>query len=72
MAEFVRVADKETGHHLSILRSQYDANPDVWRELKQDATYADGSPLPPKHKTSVSTEAAKKTGGQTTADTEKE
>lgn len=71
MAEFIRVSDKETGHHLSIRRSTFDANPEAWRELKQDATYADGTPLPPKHKTSVSTEAAKKTGGQS-ADTEKE
>jgi hypothetical protein len=66
MAEYVRVSDKETGHHLSILRETFDANPDVWRELKQDATYLDGSPLPPKYKTSVSTEAAK-SGGQTPA-----
>jgi hypothetical protein len=71
MSEFIRVRDKETGHHVSILREQYDRDPDVWQELKQDATYADGTPLPAKHKTSVSTEAAKKTGGQT-ADTEKE
>ena len=60
MPRYIRVADKETGHHLSILRSQYDRNPDVWRELKSDATYADGSPRPPKHKTTVSTEAEKK------------
>lgn len=65
MPDFVRVRDKETGHHVSILRSAYDRNPDVWSLLKQDATYGDGTPLPPKHKTSVSSEAAKKSGGQT-------
>jgi len=64
MLEYVRVRDKETGHHVSILREQLDANPDAWQELKQDATYADGSPLPPKHKTSVSAEAEKQSGNQ--------
>lgn len=77
MAEFVRVRDRETGHHLSVLRAQYDRNREAWQELKQPATYADGSPLPVKHKTSVSVEAAKKSGkapaddGQS-ADTSKE
>jgi hypothetical protein len=67
MPDYVRVADKETGHHLSITRRRYDAAPELWRELKSDATYADGEPRPAKHKTSVSTEAAKKstTSGQT-------
>ena len=67
MDEYVRVADKETGHHLSIRRSRFDAAPDLWRELKSDATYPDGTPRPPKYKTDVSTEAAKKSGGQTPA-----
>lgn len=77
MSEYVRVRDKETGHHLSVLRSQFDFNPEAFSELKQDATYADGDPLPPKHKTSVSQEAANKPGkapadnGQS-ADTSKE
>ena len=57
--EFIRVADKETGHHVSIPKANYDANPDLWRELKSDATYANGVPLPPKFKTDVSTEATK-------------
>lgn len=70
MPEYVRVRDRETGHHLSIRRSQFDRRPDAYVELKQDATYADGTPLPAKHKTSVSSEAAKKTGQS--ADTEKE
>lgn len=74
MPDYVRVSDKETGHHLSITRRRFDANPDLWRELKSPATHADGSPRPVKHKTTVSTEAAKKSttpSGQT-ADTEKE
>lgn len=72
MAEYVRVRDNATGHHVSVLRSHLDRNPSGWTELKQDATYADGTPLPPKFKTSVSTEAAKKQTGGQTADTDKE
>lgn len=60
MTEYVRVRDKETGHHLSVLRSQFDRNPEAFSELKQDATYADGTPLPPKHKTTTDAEAKKK------------
>lgn len=73
MPEYVRVADVETGHHLSITRSRYDRDPKPWRLLKQPATFADGSPRPAKHKTTVSAEAAKSTtpSGQS-ADTEKE
>lgn len=77
MLEYVRVRDKDTGHHLSVLRSQFKRRRDAFVELKQDATYSDGTPLPPKHKTSVSDEAAKKSGkapaddGQS-ADTSKE
>jgi hypothetical protein len=32
----------------------------LWQELKQPATTRNGDPLPPKYKTTVSTEAAKK------------
>ena len=72
MPEFVRVRDKETGHHLSILRSQFDRNKEAFSELKQEATYADGTPLPPKHKTSVSAEAEKKKPSGQQAETDKE
>lgn len=65
MAEYVRVRDKETGHHVSILREQFDANPEAWQELKQDATYADGTPLPPKHKTTVDQQATGNTAAKT-------
>lgn len=68
MPEYVRVRDVETGHHLSILRSQFERRPSAFAELKQDATYADGTPLPVKHKTSVSNEAAKKKSGKAPAD----
>ena len=77
MDEYVRVADKVTGHHVTITKRRYDADPDVWRELKSDATYPDGTPRPPKFKPDVSTEATKKSGrapadsGQS-ADTQKE
>ena len=65
--KYVRVRDNQTGHHVTILRSQYDRDSSGWTELKQDATYSDGTPLPPKFKTDVSSEAAKKSGGQTPA-----
>ena len=73
MLEYVRVKDKETGHHLSITRGAFDRDPSLWEELKSDATYADGSPRPVKFKTTVSREAAKSTtpSGQS-AGTEKE
>lgn len=60
---YVRARDKATGHQHSILEDQ--AKGDGWEVLKdRDATYADGTPLPPKFKVSVSSEAEKKTGGQ--------
>ena len=60
MPEYVRVRDKETGHHLSIPRAQFEREGDVWQELKQPATDAAGEPLPPKYHTSVSSETEKK------------
>lgn len=70
MPEFVRVKDKETGHHYSVSRERFDRSPDLWQELKQPATDSAGDPLPPKYKTTVSAEAGKKAGP--TANTEKE
>lgn len=69
MAEYVRVKDKETGHHYTVTRERYDSSPDLWQELKQDAVDTAGAPLPPKYHTSVSTEATKRAG---TAANEKE
>lgn len=70
MADYVRVRDKETGHHYTVSRDRYERTPDLWQELKQPATDSAGDPLPPKFKTTVSAEAAKKAGS--TADTDKE
>ena len=60
MADRVRVRDNETGHHYTIPRSRYDRNPSAFTELKSDAVTVDGADVPPKFKTTVSTEAAKK------------
>lgn len=62
MADYVRVKDKETGHHYSVTRERYDRSPELWQELKQDAADAAGEPLPPKYHTSVSVEATKRAG----------
>jgi hypothetical protein len=70
MPEFVRVRDKDTGHHYSINKEKYDRTPDVWELLKQDAVDAAGDPLPMKPKTSVSSEAAKKAGSTATSEKE--
>lgn len=70
MTDYVRVRDKETGHHVSIPRAQFEHEGSVWAELKQDAVDAGGEPLPPKFRTSVSEETGKATSPA--ADTEKE
>ena len=73
MTEYVRVRDKETGHHYSLPRERYDQSPDLWQALKQPATDAGGDPLPPKYHTSVSQEAEKKAeSGQQKAQSTKE
>lgn len=59
MPEYVRAKDNETGHHVSVLKSQYERNKEAWTLLKQPATNAGGDPLPPKYKTTVSAETAK-------------
>lgn len=71
MTEYVRVRDKETGHHVSIPRAQFEHEGDVWQELKQDAVDAGGRPLPMKPHTSVSNETTKK-ASQSAANTSKE
>lgn len=72
MLDYVRVRDKETGHHLSILRSQYERESDLWQELKQPATDSGGNPLQPKYHTSVSNEAEKKASPKSAATSDKE
>lgn len=72
-AEWVRV--KAEGGEVSILRSTYDFAPDAYDLLDKPATDAGNNPLPPKPKTTVSTEAAKKkaitSGRQAAANKEK-
>lgn len=72
MPEFVRVRDKETGHHVSIPVARYDRERDLWQALKQPATDAGGTALPPKHKSSVSAESEKQKARQSAASPEKE
>lgn len=63
MPEFVRVADLETGHHVTITKRRYDAAPEAWREVDSPATYPDGTPRPPKYK--VTLEPASPLAGMT-------
>jgi hypothetical protein len=61
MREFVRVRQAETGHHLSVTRANFDRAPaGAYVELEQPAADLAGNPLPPKYKTTVSTETEKK------------
>lgn len=60
MAEYVRVRDKDTGHHYSVTRERFDRSPELWQELKQPATDSTGTPLPPKYKTTVTAAATGK------------
>ncbi len=60
MAEQVRVRDKETGHHFTIGRDKFDRTPELYQELKQDATDSAGTALPPKYKTTVAESAPEK------------
>ena len=59
MAEYVRVRDKETGHHYSVTRARLERSPELFAELKQPATHPNGTPLPPKFKTTVRKAAEK-------------
>lgn len=45
MPDYVRVTDQDTGHKLSILRSELPHG--NYRELKADALNHNGDPLPP-------------------------
>lgn len=72
MADLLRVKDRETGHHMTITKARYDRDPSLWQELKSPATYADGTPVPPKYRTSVAASAAEKKAGQSAGSTEKE
>jgi hypothetical protein len=47
MPDYVRVTDTDTGHRLTILRSELPHG--NYRELKADAVNELGDPLPPEH-----------------------
>lgn len=46
MPDYVRVKDKSTGHHFTVLAQEADANPDAYQVLKQPAVNENGDPLP--------------------------
>lgn len=46
MPEYVRVKDKSTGHHYSVLATEAENNADAYTVLKQDAVDHNGDPLP--------------------------
>ena len=46
MLEYVRVKDKETGEHKSVLAQEARVNADLYQVLKQPAVNANGDPLP--------------------------
>lgn len=61
MPEMVRVKQKETGHELTVdaeWAEQFSEGYEVLAD--KEAVDAAGDPLPPKYKTTVSDEAAKK------------
>lgn len=43
---YVRVKDKSTGHHYSVLEQEAENNPDAYQVLKQPAVNELGDPLP--------------------------
>ena len=60
MPEYVRVTDQSTGHQYTVTREKFEAFKPYFRELKQDATAPDGSPLPPVYKSSDAAPASDK------------
>lgn len=64
MPNYVRVRDKSTGHHYSVLEQVAAANPDAYQVLKQPAVNANGDPLPG--------EIPSESAGQSAATTKKE
>jgi hypothetical protein len=60
MTEYVRVTDEvKPRREYTISQRLLDARPGVFKVLDKPATYPSGEPLPPKHLTTVSAEAAK-------------
>lgn len=46
MPDYVRVRDKSTGHHYTVLAQEAKVNADAYQVLKQDAVDHNGDPLP--------------------------
>lgn len=46
MPTYVRVKDKSTGHHLTVLEQEAEVNADAYQVLKQPAVNENGDPLP--------------------------
>lgn len=46
MPDYVRVKDKSTGHHYTVLAAVAEAKPDAFQVLKQPAVNENGDPLP--------------------------
>lgn len=59
MPEYVRVKDKDTGHHYTVLAAEAEANPDAYQVLKQPAVNENGDPLPGEVPESTSSTAKK-------------
>lgn len=56
--EYVRVKDNDTEHEISVLRSRYERDKDLFTLLDKPAAHPSGAPLAPKHKTTVARKAA--------------
>jgi len=59
--EHVRVKDNELGRELSVPVELYDNNPSVFTLVDKPAAETDGTPYPPKYKTTVAASATAKT-----------
>lgn len=60
MPEYVRVKDKDTGHHYTVLAQEVENNPDAYQVLKQPAVNANGDPLPGEIPETAASTTAKK------------
>lgn len=69
-AQWIRVKQTDTGNEVSILQHMYDAAPDAYKVLDEDATDSGNNPLPQKTAADLAEEKKAKTGRQ--ADTTKE
>lgn len=69
MTEYHRVKIVGPDHETTITAEQLAAQPDAFKVLDKPAVDGGGVPLPAKHKTTVSAEAAKKKVASSTATT---